>query len=60
MKKTTLAVAALLASLSTAVIVPVAFADDTAAPQTQGADAAKDGACKGACKGACAGSCTGS
>ncbi|HBI21664.1 MAG TPA: hypothetical protein DDY37_03615 [Legionella sp.] len=62
MKKSTLAVAALLTTLSTATIMPAAYADDTAGtPMTTCQGCA--GACAGSteCNGACAGSeCSGS
>ena len=68
MKKSTLAIAALLTTLSTATIVPAAYADDSAttpAATCTGCTGCK-GACAGCngCKGACAGSdckgCSGS
>lgn len=63
MKKSTIAVAALLTALSTAPVMSVAYADDAAAPvaSCKGADACKgckgckgDAGCKGeaGCKGA--------
>lgn len=69
MKKSTLAVAALLTTLSTATIMPAAYAEDaTETPMTtcQGCKGACAGAeCKGdcagsECTGACAGACSGS
>ncbi len=57
MKKTSLAIAALLTTLSAATIVPVAYADDTASAQQSSCTGCKG--CKGCtgCKG-CKG-CTG-
>lgn len=69
MKKSTLAVAALLTTLSTATIMPAAYAEDAAGTTMttcqgcKGACAGSEckGACAGsACKGACAGACSGS
>lgn len=67
MKKSSLAVAALLSALSTAAVLPVAYADSTDASQQATTDATTDkGACAGAgCKGSsckaapCAGSTCG-
>jgi hypothetical protein len=64
MKKTSLAVAALLSTLSAATIVPVAYADSNATQLSacKGCTGCKGCAgCKGCkgCKGACAGSTCG-
>jgi hypothetical protein len=52
MKKSTLAVAALLTALSSASVMSVAYAEDAATTPA----ATKSDSCKGACKGTCKGS----
>jgi len=63
MKKSTIAVAALLSALSTAPMVSIAYADEAPASTTQGTGCQGDkckGQCAGdKCKGACAGKCKG-
>jgi hypothetical protein len=64
MKKSSLAVAALLTTFSAATIVPVAYADANNAAQIASACKGACAACKGCtgckgCKGACAGSTCG-
>jgi len=53
MKKSTMAVAALLTALSTAPVMSVAYADEAPPAQAAGCSG-----CKGACNG-CKGACTG-
>jgi len=60
MKKTTIAVAALLTALSSASVLSVAYADDTTTAPTTKSDTCKgnsNSSCKGTCNG-CKGSTT--
>lgn len=59
MKKTSLAVAALLTTLAATTIVPVAYAADNAGQQTSTCKGSCAASCAGSCKGKCKGQCSG-